>query len=104
MRRKDFWIGSGLLEDNNPMPYVVVLFVAIDVVGVVVTCPLGVPLPLLLYPRGRGYKEGNRVGYNIISIRTLSLLTYFVNIFIDIRIYDLRSHEPLESSGWWVES
>jgi hypothetical protein len=33
-----------------------------------------VPLPHLLYPRGRGYKEGNRVGYNMITIMTLSLL------------------------------
>jgi hypothetical protein len=64
---------------------------AIDVVvvsvGVVFTCPLGVPLPLLLYPRGRGYKEGNRIGYNMIPIRTLSLLAYFTYILIDIIIY-----------------
>jgi hypothetical protein len=53
----------------------------------------------LLYPRGRGYKEGNRVGYNTISIRTLSLLVYFTYIFIDIIIYALGAHHgPLESS------
>jgi hypothetical protein len=53
---------------------------------------MGVPLPLLLYPRGRDYKKGNRVGYNIIPIRTLSLLTYFTYIFIDIYV--------LESVPW----
>jgi hypothetical protein len=50
-----------------------------------------VPLPLLLYPRGRGYKEGNRVSYNMILIKTLSLLAYFTYIFIDIIIYVLES-------------
>jgi hypothetical protein len=39
-------------------------------VGVVLLglVPLGLPLPHLLYPRGWGrvYKEGNRVGYNMI--------------------------------------
>jgi hypothetical protein len=33
---------------------------------------------------GQGYKEGNRVSYNMIPIRTLSLLAYFTYIFIDI--------------------
>jgi hypothetical protein len=50
-----------------------------------------VPLPLLLYPRGRGYKEGNRVNYNMILIKTLSLLAYFTYIFIDMIIYVLES-------------
>jgi hypothetical protein len=53
--------------------------------------PLGVTLPLLLYLRGRGYKEGNQVSYNMILIRTLSLLTYFTYIFIDIIIYALKN-------------
>jgi hypothetical protein len=49
-----------------------------------------------LYPSfyiqgGRGYKEGNRAGYNMISIKTLSLLAYFTYIFIDITIYSLES-------------
>jgi hypothetical protein len=38
--------------------------VEVIVVGLVLTSrssPLGVPLPLLLYLRGQGYKEGNRV-------------------------------------------
>jgi Trk-type K+ transport system membrane component len=52
------------------------------------------PLSLLLYPMGRGYKEVNRVSYNIISIRSLSLLTYFTYIFLDIIIY------VLESTSW----
>jgi hypothetical protein len=69
-----------------------VLLMAIDVlvvtVGLVLSCPLEVPLPLLLYlGGGGGYKEGNRVDYNMISIRTLSLLAYFTYIFIDIIIY-----------------
>jgi hypothetical protein len=53
--------------------------------------PLGVPLSLILYARGRGYKEGNRVGCNTIPIRTLSLLAYFTYIFIDTIIYTLGS-------------
>jgi hypothetical protein len=66
---------------------------AIDVVFFSWTCPLwGVPLTLLLYPGGaRGYKEDNRVSYNIIPIRTLSLLAYFTYMFIDVIIYALRS-------------
>jgi hypothetical protein len=55
---------------------------------------MGVPLPLLLYQGGGGgvggdYKEGNRVGYDMISIVTLSLLAYFTYIYIDIFIYAL---------------
>jgi hypothetical protein len=49
------------------------------------------PLPLLLYQRGRDYKEGNRVIYNMISNRTLSLLAYFTYISVDIIIYALGS-------------
>jgi hypothetical protein len=61
-------------------------------VAVVLRVPsLTVSLPLLLYPRGRSYKEINRVGYKIISIRTLSIITYFTYVFIDIIIYVLRS-------------
>jgi hypothetical protein len=50
MRRKDFLTGSGLPDDNSPMSYVPVLLMAIGVVFG--ACPFGVPLPLLLYPRG----------------------------------------------------
>jgi hypothetical protein len=39
------------------MSYALVLLMAIDVV---LLLPRGVPLPLLLYPRGRGYKEGKQ--------------------------------------------
>jgi hypothetical protein len=60
--------------------------------GLVLTsssCPLGVPLPLLLYARGCGYKEDIRVGYNMIPIKIISLLSYFTYIFIDTIIYEL---------------
>jgi hypothetical protein len=66
---------------------VLVLLMEIDVVvvplGLVLTssCPFGVPLPLLLYPRRQSYKEGNRVGYNMITMMTLFLLVYFTYIF-----------------------
>jgi hypothetical protein len=66
------------------------------------TCPLGVPLPLLLYSRGRGYKEGNRVVYDMIPIRTLSLLTFFTDIFIDIIIYVLGSTSWSSGIFWMV--
>jgi hypothetical protein len=56
-----------------------------------------VPLPLLLYPRGRGYKECNRVSYNMIPTGTLSLLAYF----IDIVIYALGS-TPWSSWIFWM--
>jgi Trk-type K+ transport system membrane component len=65
------------------------------------TCSLGVPLPHLLYQRARGYKEGNRVGYNMFPIRTLSLLAYFTYIFIDIIIYVLGSM-PWSSIIFWI--
>jgi hypothetical protein len=61
------------------------------------TSSLGVPLPLLLYPRGRCYKKGNQVSYNMIPIRTLSLLSYF----IDIAIYALGS-TPWSSGIFWM--
>jgi hypothetical protein len=63
--------------DSSPTSCVLVLLIAIDVVVVVV--PYAVSLPLL-------YKEGNRVDYNMIPIMTLSLLTYFTYVFIDIII------------------
>jgi hypothetical protein len=49
-----------------------------------------------LYPSfyiqvGQCYKEDNRVGYNMIPIRTLSLVAYFTHIFMYIIIYALRS-------------
>jgi hypothetical protein len=75
-------------------------------VGLVLTfssCPLGVPLHLLLYTRGRCYKEGNRVGYNMIPIRTLSLLIYFTNIFIDIIIYVVESMTWSSRIFWMVD-
>jgi hypothetical protein len=51
-----------------------------------------------LYPSfyiqgGRDYKEGNRVGYNMIPIRILYLPVYFTYISIDIDIYTLGEHD-----------
>jgi hypothetical protein len=40
----------------------------------------GCRYPSFPIQRGRGYKESNRVGYNVIPIRTLSLLSYFTDI------------------------
>jgi hypothetical protein len=58
-------------------------------------------LPILLYPRGRGYKDGNRVGYNMILISTSSLLAYFTYILIYINIYVLGS-TSLSSGIFWM--
>jgi hypothetical protein len=80
-------------KNNSHTSCVLILFIAImlSVSVVLVVLPMGVPLPLLLYQKGRGYKEGNQVDYNIISIKTPSLLTYFRYIYIDIIIYVLES-------------
>jgi hypothetical protein len=51
--------------------------------------------------KGRGYKKGNRIGYNMIPIRTLSLPAYFTYIFIDIIIYALGS-TPWSSEIFWM--
>jgi hypothetical protein len=40
---------------------------------------------------GRGYKDGNRVSYNMTLLMTLSLLAYFTYIFIDIIFYAFGS-------------
>jgi hypothetical protein len=79
-------------NDNSPTSCVLVLIMTIDVVVVVCwTCPLwGIYIPPFTLG-GRGYNEGNRVGYNMITIRTLSLLAYFTYIFIDIIIYAFGS-------------
>jgi hypothetical protein len=71
-------------------------------VVLLVHVPLGVPLPLLLYPKGQSYKEGNRVSYNMITIRTLFLLTYYTYIFIDIATYVLGSTPWLIGNFWMV--
>jgi hypothetical protein len=61
----------------------------------------GASTPPFISKGGRGYKESNRVAYNIVSIRTLSLLAYFTYIFIDIIIYALRS-TPCSSRIFWM--
>jgi hypothetical protein len=50
-----------------------------------------------------GYKEGNQVGYNMIQIKTLSLLVYFtyIYIYIYIIIYALGS-TSWSSEIFWV--
>jgi hypothetical protein len=79
------------------MSYVLVLLMGIDVAVAIVDLvvlglvPLGCLYPSFYIQRGRGYKEGNRVGYNKIPIRILSLLLYFTYIFINIIIYILGS-------------
>jgi hypothetical protein len=83
------------------LSYVLVLLVAISVVVVLKFFPRGASI-LLLYPRERCYKEGNRVNYNMITIRTLFLLTYFTYIFIDIIIYVLRSMTWSSRIFWMV--
>jgi hypothetical protein len=47
----------------------------------------------------RGYKQGNRVGYNMISIRALSQLIYFTYIFIHIIFYALGARHGLLDGG-----
>jgi hypothetical protein len=70
-------------------------------IGVAVVFCCGVPLPLLLYLRGVRLRGSNRVGYNMIPIRTLSLLVYFTYIFMDIIIYALESM-PWSSGIFWM--
>jgi Trk-type K+ transport system membrane component len=62
---------------------------AIDVVVEVFL--LGCLYPSFYIQGGRGYKKIDRVSYNMIPIMTLSLLTYFTYILIDIIIYTLES-------------
>jgi hypothetical protein len=52
--------------------------------------------------RGRGYKEGNRVCYNMIPNMTLTLLAYFTYISIDIIIYVLGSTSWSSEIFWMV--
>jgi hypothetical protein len=63
--------------------------------------PLGCLYPSFYIQAGRGYKEGNQVSYNMIPIRTLSLLAYFTYIPIDIIIYALGS-VSWSSEIFWV--
>jgi hypothetical protein len=66
------------------------------------TCPLGGIYPSVYIQWRRGYKKGNRVGYNMILIRTLSLLAYFTYISIDIIIYALESTSWSSEIFWMV--
>jgi hypothetical protein len=59
-------------------------------IGIDIVCA-GCLYPSFYIQGMRGYKEGNRVGYNMILIKTLYLLIYFTYILIDIIIYALGS-------------
>jgi hypothetical protein len=64
--------------------------------------PLRCLYPSFYIQGGRGYKEGNRVGYNMIPIRILSLLAYFTYIFMDIIIYALGNTSWSSGIFWMV--
>jgi hypothetical protein len=57
------------------------LVMAIDVVVVVVLVIWGVPLSSFYIQGGRSYKEGNRGGYNMIPIRTLSTYLFYIYFY-----------------------
>jgi hypothetical protein len=80
------------------MSSVLVLLVAI---GVVLFSFWGCLYPYFYIQREQDYKEGNRVGYNMIPIRILCLPTYFIDISIDIIIYTLGSM-PWSSEIFWM--
>jgi hypothetical protein len=61
----------------------------IGVIEVVDLFLMGYFYPSFYIQGGRSYKEDNRVSYNMITIMTLSLLTYFIYILINIIIYAL---------------
>jgi hypothetical protein len=68
----------------------------------VVLSTFGCLYPSFYIQGGRGYREGNRVGYNMISSMTLSLLAYFTYISIDIIIYALESMSWSSGFFWMV--
>jgi hypothetical protein len=70
---------------------------------VVVFSPWRCIYPSFYIQGGQGYKEGNRVGYNMIPIMTLSLLAYFTDISIDIIIYALGSTSWSSRIFWMVD-
>jgi hypothetical protein len=74
--------------------YVVVVVVDVWLVPVL---SLECLYPSFYIQGGRGYKKGNQVGYNMISIRILSLLAYFT----DIAIYSVGS-TPWSSRIFWM--
>jgi hypothetical protein len=76
--------------------------IGVVLVGLVLTCPLWCLYLSFYIQVGRCYKEGNRVSYNIIPIRTLSLLAYFTYIFIDIIINVLESMTWSSRIFWMV--
>jgi hypothetical protein len=74
-------------------------------IGVGCSCglvSLGCLYPSFYIQGEPGYNKGNRVGYDMISIRTLSLLIYFTYILIDIIIYALRNMSWSSGIFWMV--
>jgi hypothetical protein len=73
---------------------------AIGVTIVVVLVPWGCLYPSF-YIQGGDLTEVNRVSYNSIPIRTISLLAYFIDISIDI-IIDALGSMPWSSGIFWM--
>jgi hypothetical protein len=65
--------------------------VLVVIVGLGLTCSLGCLYPYFYIQGGQDYKKSNRVGYNMIPIRIISLVFYFTYIFKDIIIYILEN-------------
>jgi hypothetical protein len=63
------------------------------VIDIVVVLPLwGCIYPSFYMQGGRGYKKGNRVSYDMIPIRNLSLLAYFTYIIIVLLSMPWEAH------------
>jgi hypothetical protein len=73
-------------------------------VAIVVVVLVGCLYPSFYIQGERGYKEGNQVSYNMISIKILSLLDYYIYIyiFIDMIIYALESMSWSSGIFWMV--
>jgi hypothetical protein len=63
------------------MSYVLILLMVIDVVVVVF---LGGLYPSFYIQGGRGYKESNRVGYNMITVKTLSTCLFYRHSYLHL--------------------
>jgi hypothetical protein len=71
-------------------------------VAIVVVVLVGCLYPSFYIQGERGYKEGNQVSYNMISIKILYLLDYYIYIFIDMIIYALGSMSWSSGIFWMV--
>jgi hypothetical protein len=92
------------LKDNNSTScapiLLMIIYIVIVFVRLVLTYPLRCLYPSFYSQEGWVYKKGNRVGYNIISIRTISLFAYFT----DITIYALGNTLWSSEIFWIIES